>query len=323
MMLIAVVCLYPALVGAFLPSPRFSPRLHVRRSSDLAISADSESSEPTESPKGTNERFQLVYTCNVCETRNLVEVQRVAWEDGVVISTCQGCENKHILSDAKGLMDRGNWTNFSNVVNSIGATKLNLPGMDPSELEALGLKVGENGTMELLARAGEEVLPRKERISAVRKVQEEEEAHDAEQPPPPSDVDSASEASSAFVPGEGQGETSEGGTVAAPASAFTIAVPPGAGAGDQLQVALQNGQCMLVPVPKDFQETSPSGTSKLAVEGAIEFMVLAEQVGELADLETPSGEKIRIKIPDDTEVGSLIQVAYPIRVVSEEQGFYS
>jgi hypothetical protein len=39
-----------------------------------------------------NERFQLVYTCCACDTRNLITVNRISWNSGIVIATCRGCE---------------------------------------------------------------------------------------------------------------------------------------------------------------------------------------------------------------------------------------
>lgn len=36
------------------------------------------------------DRFTLVYTCGKCETRNLIRVNRIAWEKGVVVGKCFG-----------------------------------------------------------------------------------------------------------------------------------------------------------------------------------------------------------------------------------------
>ena len=58
-----------------------------------------------------------MYTCNRCETRNAISVSRVAWNEGVVIGKCMGCDARHMLADNAGLTDQTNSSRFSNVVN--------------------------------------------------------------------------------------------------------------------------------------------------------------------------------------------------------------
>ena len=44
-------------------------------------------------------------------------VSSVAWNEGVVIGKCMGCDARHMLADNAGLTDQTNSSRFSNVVN--------------------------------------------------------------------------------------------------------------------------------------------------------------------------------------------------------------
>lgn len=44
-------------------------------------------------------KFELQYTCNVCETRNRVTVSRLAYREGLVVATCKGCHARHWIAD--------------------------------------------------------------------------------------------------------------------------------------------------------------------------------------------------------------------------------
>jgi transcription elongation factor Elf1 len=47
-------------------------------------------------------KFQLQYTCKICETRNKHSVTRMAYRNGVVIAVCKGCSSKHLIADNFG-----------------------------------------------------------------------------------------------------------------------------------------------------------------------------------------------------------------------------
>lgn len=51
-----------------------------------------------------SERHDLVmmFTCKVCDTRNLKSACRESYDKGVVVARCNGCNNLHLIADRLG-----------------------------------------------------------------------------------------------------------------------------------------------------------------------------------------------------------------------------
>lgn len=82
------------------------------RSSDAITTNDNDDSSTTKINEGgiiisnhtslVSSKFQLQYTCKICETRNKHSVTRMAYRSGVVIAVCKGCSSKHLIADNFG-----------------------------------------------------------------------------------------------------------------------------------------------------------------------------------------------------------------------------
>ena len=55
--------------------------------------------EPEQKPKSKQDRFELQFTCNVCESRNVHSISKHAYTKGTVIVTCPNCNSTHLVAD--------------------------------------------------------------------------------------------------------------------------------------------------------------------------------------------------------------------------------
>ena len=64
------------------------------------IAAGTRSSRvPQKKPKTKRDRFELRFTCNVCDAPNSHSISRHAYTKGTVIVTCPGCNSTHLIAD--------------------------------------------------------------------------------------------------------------------------------------------------------------------------------------------------------------------------------
>mmetsp|Transcript_14732 Transcript_14732/g.20628 ORF Transcript_14732/g.20628 Transcript_14732/m.20628 type:complete len:208 (+) Transcript_14732:96-719(+) len=53
----------------------------------------------------TPERLLMAFTCTVCNVRSARMFSKKSYEEGVVIITCPGCKNNHLIADRLGWFD--------------------------------------------------------------------------------------------------------------------------------------------------------------------------------------------------------------------------
>ena len=47
----------------------------------------------------------MLYTCNICQGRNLIQVDRIAFTEGIVVARCKHCDAKHLVADNLSKLD--------------------------------------------------------------------------------------------------------------------------------------------------------------------------------------------------------------------------
>jgi hypothetical protein len=93
-------------------------------------------------------KLGLQYTCSKCETRNSHLVSRIAYNNGVVIATCKGCQSRHLIADNLGAA--GNYQlEEAQTVHRVSEDQFKISMLYNSYDTRSGAIVGEDGKMAL------------------------------------------------------------------------------------------------------------------------------------------------------------------------------
>jgi len=109
----------------------------------------------------------IIFTCKVCETRAGKTISRQAYDHGVVLIRCPGCDNLHLIADHLGYFEDGDW-NVEKYLQELGekvtaVTDGNLLELTPMDI--LGSKVPPKDSVEFRETEPTTVLERGKRAT--------------------------------------------------------------------------------------------------------------------------------------------------------------
>jgi protein import protein ZIM17 len=66
-------------------------------------------------------KLAIVFTCTVCDTRSIKQFTENAYNNGVVIVQCPGCQNRHLIADNLSFFEdgKGGW-NIEKALSEMG-----------------------------------------------------------------------------------------------------------------------------------------------------------------------------------------------------------
>lgn len=91
--------------------------------------------------------MSIIFTCNVCKTRQAKTMSKKSYEKGVVLIRCDGCDNLHLIADNLGWF-RDEKINIVDILREKEEEVRTLSGVDLLDVTDLGLfeeAAGEKG----------------------------------------------------------------------------------------------------------------------------------------------------------------------------------
>lgn len=107
------------------PSPPTYPPTAVSPRSTTPTKNDKESKQ---SPAAA--LLHMVFTCTKCNTRSVKSFSKTAYQTGVVIVTCPGCEARHLIADNLGWFGPDEESNIEKILANKGETVTHISDKD-------------------------------------------------------------------------------------------------------------------------------------------------------------------------------------------------
>ena len=113
---------------------------------------------PTGKPGDANiEKFLMMYTCKKCNSRNAQFVSKIAYTQGIVISTCKSCNVNHLIADNLSKLDMSEYgKRIDEYLEAKGEVVQKL-SISPTELENNYL-IDKDGVLTLQPKIGGQVI---------------------------------------------------------------------------------------------------------------------------------------------------------------------
>merc|ERR1719327_1739394 len=119
------------------------------------------SKTPQQKPKSKTDRFEIMFTCNVCEGRNSHSISRHAYRKGTVIVVCPGCKAAHLIADNLNWIEK----DFKNLEQYMAKQ-----GTSVKRIEADGVaKVAAEEASKLLGDEDEQAARIRAAVAAFKK----------------------------------------------------------------------------------------------------------------------------------------------------------
>eukprot|EP00056_Hartaetosiga_gracilis_P014478 m.240677 g.240677 ORF g.240677 m.240677 type:complete len:235 (+) comp15742_c0_seq1:41-745(+) len=155
--------LYPVSIAAFannnnnnnsnkfqstLSFPRFDERWKQQRRHMSVSSKEGSSNNDGDSSSGSKEneplgsvdpQYAMIYTCNVCDTRSSQTFSKKAYHEGVVIVTCPGCKNNHLVADHLNWFDHIEGRTIEEILASKGEAVSKIGGANEGGVTQISL----------------------------------------------------------------------------------------------------------------------------------------------------------------------------------------
>lgn len=97
-----------------------------------AQTSDSESAQVTlnldniPGMQTAGEKYVIMFTCNICETRSARKISKKAYNTGVVICRCEKCKNLHLIADRMGVFEDDSWDIQKNMIKLLEQENINI-----------------------------------------------------------------------------------------------------------------------------------------------------------------------------------------------------